>query len=332
MSEEPPLPAPNSSTAAARGRAPARTWVHLTHGIHLSPGADRRDALLGWQLLLPDAGCFTHVTAAELRGWWLPPVPSSCPVFVSVGQDDPRPLRTGIRTIRLERPVVPATVDGLRVAPPLEILVAAARDLGLVDLVVLLDGAAYIGDVDLDELRLVVSELRSRRGLPALRRALALADQRSESPWETLLRLLHVVCGIEVEPQFEVPGPYGPLARADLLVVGSRTLHEYDGEVHLPRARQKKDLRRLRRLDAADWSRHGFVAEDVLSRAVGILRDADAAVGRDHDPTRIRAWHDLLRESLFTPTGQARLLGRLGHASRRHRGASVTPGGPDAAC
>ena len=300
------------TTAPARGRAPKRSWTRLTHGIHVAPDAGRRDELHGWQLLLSGGGCFTHLTAAEVRGWWLPPVPIACPVFVSMGQTDPRPLRAGIHTLRLAHPVAPTTVDGLRVAPPLEMLIAAARDLGLVDLVVLIDAAAFAGDGDLAALRTEVSRLGRRRGLPALRRALELADDRSESPWETLLRLLHVVCGIEVEPQFEVTGPHGVLGRADLWLVGTKRLHEYDGEVHLPRAQQKKDLRRLRRLDGAGWSRHGYVSEDVLGRAVGILRDADDAVGRQHDPTRIRGWHDLLRDSLFTPTGRARFLTRLG--------------------
>jgi very-short-patch-repair endonuclease len=119
--------------------------------------------------------------------------------------------------------------------------------------------------------------------------------------------LLHVVSGIEVEPQKELAG-----ARADLWLVGTRTLHEYDGEVHGLRRQQKRDLRRLRRLDEAGWARHGYTDDDVLLRAVSVLRDADRAVGRQHRPDRIRPWHDLLKESLFTPAGQARLLRRLG--------------------
>jgi len=87
---------------------------------------------------------------------------------------------------------------------------------------------------------------------------LNLADPRSESPWETLLRLLLVCCGIDVQPQYEVPGAFGAVARADLWVVGTRTLQEFDGEVHLQPAQQKRDLRRLRRLDREHWTRHGY--------------------------------------------------------------------------
>lgn len=210
--------------------------------------------LAGWQLLLPAHGCFTHLTGAAIRGWWLPPLPAELPVFVSLGQRDPRPLRDGIRAVRLARPCGPELVGGVRVAPAVEILLACAQDLGLVDLVLLLDAAAYAGEVDLEDLRSAQPTLRRRRGLRALRRALELADPRSESPWETLLRLLHFICGVEVQPQYEVPGPHATLGRADLWIVGTQTLQEYDGEVHLPRAQQKRDLRRLRRLDEGHWT------------------------------------------------------------------------------
>ncbi len=175
----------------------------------------------------------------------------------------------------------------------------------------LLDGAAFAGDIDLAELAVALRTMRRRRGLVRLRQALAMADSRSESPWETLLRLLLVVCGVAVQPQYDVPGPHGPLARADLWVIGTSTLQEYDGEVHLPRAQQKRDLRRLRRLDAEHWTRHGYTDDDVLHRAVGILCDADRAMGREHLPERVRPWHDLIRQSLFTPAGRAQFARRL---------------------
>jgi len=123
--------------------------------------------------------------------------------------------------------------------------------------------------------------------------------------------LLLVVCGIAVQPQYDVPGAHGTIGRADLWVVGTRTLQEYDGEVHLPRAQQKRDLRRLRRLDAEQWTRHGYTDDDVLHRAVGILFDADRALGREHLPERVRPWHDVIRQSSFTPAGRAQLARRL---------------------
>lgn len=294
-----------------RGRSPGSGWRRLTHGIHVPAALSTTGDLVGWQLLLPARACFTHLTGAAIRGWWLPPIPAELPVFASLGQSDPRPIRAGIRSIRLARTAPFDVIDGVRVATPIEILLGCAQDLGLVDMVVLLDGAVFTDDIDLEEFAAALRPMSRRRGLVRLREALALADPRSESPWETLLRLLLVLCGIQVQPQFDVPGPHGPLARADLWVVGTRTLQEYDGEVHLPRAQQKRDLRRLRRLDAEQWTRHGYTDDDVLHRAVGILCDADRAIGREHLPERVRAWHGLIRQSLFTPAGRARLARRL---------------------
>lgn len=150
-----------------------------------------------------------------------------------------------------------------------------------------------------------------------LRQALDLADGRSESPWETLLRMLHRWCGIEVEPQYCLLDDDGTLAaRADLWLCGTNALHEYDGSHHLTRPRQRKDLARARRIGNRTWIRRGYTSSDVLHQAVGILRDADLSLGREHRPERIRAWHELLADSCFTPSGQPRLLDRLGRAPR----------------
>ena len=113
---------------------------------------------------------FTSLTALELHGLWLPPLPAELPLFVAM----PEPalhLGTCARAM-LER-------------------TAAER----------------------------------RRGAPRLRQALGRSDVRSESPWETLLRLMHLACDVPVEPQAEILAPDGSfIARADLRITGTRTL------------------------------------------------------------------------------------------------------------
>jgi hypothetical protein len=103
-----------------------------------------------------------------------------------------------------------------------------------------------------------------------LRRALALADGRSESAWETLLRLLHVTCGVAVEPQYELFDADGTLvARVDLWVRGTNALHEYDGHHHLSRPRQRKDVARARRVGNRTWVRRGYASlECCTTRSV----------------------------------------------------------------
>jgi hypothetical protein len=206
---------------------------------------------------------------------------------------------------------LPDEIDGLRVDRPAHALLACARELGLLDVVVLLDSALHHGGCSVTDLA-EVAEHR-RRGAPRLRAALALADGRSESPWETLLRVLHVCCDIDVVPQYALHDDDGAfLGRADLWLRGTNALHEYDGGHHLSQPQQRRDLRRARRLSNDEWVRRGYTSNDLLQQAVTILRDADLSLGREHRPSRIRAWHALLKESLFTATGQQRLRRRLG--------------------
>jgi len=201
-------------------------------------------------------------------------------------------------------------VNGLRLDPPTEVLLACARDLALLDLVVVLDAALHLGNCNRKDV--TAAALRRRRGAPRLRAALALADARSESPWETLLRLLHVSCDVEVVPQVSVYDDLGGfLGRADLWLRGTNAIHEYDGAHHLDSRQQRLDLRRARRLGNENWVRRGYTSVDVLQQGVGILRDADLSLGREHRPARIRRWHQLLNESAFTANGQERLRQRL---------------------
>lgn len=284
----------------------------MDHGLYRPAGAgdSLHHDLLAWRLVLPPSGVFTHLTAAAECGWWLPPLPEDLPVFVAMSEVESRPQRAGLLISR--HPQLPGMrpVNGLPLAEPAEILLSCARDLGLLDLVVLIDGALHLGWCTADDLRAVAR--RGRRGSPALRRALRLADGRSESAWETLLRMLHHACGVPVEPQYELFDEHGAfVARADLWIEGTRTMHEYDGGEHLTRPRQRHDLKRLRAIGHVGWTRRGYTSHEVLGQAAVILRDADASLGRPHRHDRIRAWHALLGESLFTAAGTKRFRARL---------------------
>ena len=310
-----------------RGHRRGIRWVPVTHGVHRAqtpaepedhpPFWDEED-LAGWQLLMTDVGCLTGLTALQVHGVPLPPLPGECPVFMALGKDDPRPMRDGVHTSRHIRPVPYVLVRGLRVAVLPEALTAAARWVGVVDLVAMIDAALYLKLVDLKDLEVMS---RSRRpGSRRLRTALALVDGRAESLWESLLRMLHVVCDIEVEPQWPLTDADGILvARADLWVVGTTALHEYDGDEHEKAPRRVVDRRRERRVDREGYVRRGYTSGDVIHRAVTILEDADRSVGRPHDPSRIREWHRLLKDSLFTPAGRTAFLARIPVATPRRR-------------
>jgi len=198
---------------------------------------------------------------------------------------------------------------GTTVTTAAETLLACARDLDVLDLVPLADSALRAGHCDVDELAVLAGTRRP--GARVLRRILPLLDQRSESAWESVLRVLHTAVGIEVEPQHVVRDAAGVfVARGDLWLVGTRRLHEYDGEVHRDRAAHRADLDRDRRLVEAGWQRCGYTAAEVLRRGGSIIASADAVLGRGWDPGRLHVWRGLVRASLYGSEGRARVRAR----------------------
>lgn len=295
------------------GRSPGRDWMQVTRGVHrIGDAEDPLVAdLLAWQAVLPEGAVFTHLTAARLYGWWLPPLPDDLPHFAAATLGQTGSTRSGIKVSRHK--VLPPSRPhcGLRIATPAEALLSGAADVGLIDLVVLATSAVRAGDCTIEQLEIAAAT--RRRGSRLLRRAVPLVEPACQSAWEVLLRLLHLVCDIAVEAQHEVRDEHGALlAQGDLWLAGTHVLHEYDGGDHLKTKQQRKDLKRATRLGHADWIRRGYTSQDVLSQAIVILRDADASLGREHRPHRVRAWHELLRLSLFTPAGTARFRSRLG--------------------
>lgn len=68
------------------------------------------------------------------------------PVFVSVPCDAPHPQRRGLFVTRHRRPIASEMINGIRLASAAETLLAAARDLGLLDIVILGDAAFHLRD------------------------------------------------------------------------------------------------------------------------------------------------------------------------------------------
>lgn len=287
----------------ARGKARNSAYVPVTRGLYrlVALPDPRITELQAWaEVLQPDGG-FTHLSSAGLRGWPLPRI--AMPTFGVIPEHAARPRRPGLIVSRNTGELRCENRCGLPVAGATDTLLAAARDLALLDLVVLVDAALYSKDCTLAELRLAVQ--RRRRGAPALRRALKYADGRAESAWESLLRMLHHLCDVPVEPQFVV-GPY----RADLRIGRTTRLAEYDGGAHREADRHDHDLERERHFGREHWERFGYTARVVLRQGLSILRDADDALGRPHEPARIRAWHAALLASSYTTPGQQRLSAR----------------------
>ena len=282
------------------------------------------DELCAWSLVLPQDAGFTHLTAAELFGWWLPSSPPH-PVFVAMRRSDPRPRRPGLLACRHPKSFALTLQDGLKVTTPAETLLAAARDLGVLDLVVMRDSALRLDQVTRVELEIAAAQ--RRRGAPLLRQVIPLLDKRSESAWESIMRVLQGAADVPVEPQFPVHDADGRfLARADFRVVGTRRLHEYDGADHRRPEVQDGDLKRDRALLAADWERYGFTSRHLLNEAATFIRDADQLLGRGWDSARLWAWEDLLNASMLRRPGRSRALSHWRRALLAQESGQAGPG------
>lgn len=306
----------DADIGAVRGDIRAVGYRRIGHGLYLpvlpgsGPDQETIRELQAWRLVLPEGAVFTHLTAARLLGWNLPRLPEYVPVFAAVQYDGPRPRRPALICSRLVRTAQVQHHRGVPIDTAEEILLRAARDLSLLDLVVLVDAALHAGHTTRKRL-LALCNAAPRPGVRRLRKAVRLSDARSESAWETLLRIFHLLIRVAVEPQFEIFDDEGLfVARADLLVVGTWFLHEYDGGVHRTPEAQAADLRRERRLSGTPYRRRAFTADELLNRPLVVLQEIDRALGRPHLPGRVQQWRRLVGESCWSPAGRARLENR----------------------
>ena len=101
---------------------------------------------------------------------------------------------------------------------------------------------------------------------------------------------------IEVEPQKEIFDQWGRfVARGDLWLVGTRRIHEYDGDVHRDRQTHRSDLGRDRRLVEIEWQRMGFTSYQLLNEGASISASADRLLGRRWNPQRLCALGSVIR-------------------------------------
>lgn len=113
-------------------------------------------------------------------------------------------------------------------------------------LMVAADAALRQGLVTPDQLRAAASLLRGQRGLTRARAAIEWCDARHETPGESVTAFVLRQLGYDLDPQFGpgLTGPGGGPLHADFLILGTRVLVEFDGEIKYE-ARDADEARQL---------------------------------------------------------------------------------------
>ena len=161
------------------------SWKRLARGIYAWTGLteDRLSHLEGLAHRLPEACAFSGLTAARVFGLEVG-MDQSVEVSAPLGL----PLRCTadwkVRHVSLA-PGDTVRYRGLTVTSPTRTFFDLARLLGLGDAVAALDWALHHRWVFLPRLQSYLDERPRWRGLSRARRALAVADGRSESPMES---------------------------------------------------------------------------------------------------------------------------------------------------
>lgn len=159
-------------------------------------------------------------------------------------------------------------IHGVRVTTPLR----TALDLGRLRhrdrAIAALDQLLRLDRFDKEELLEGIARFRGFRGVRQLRVLAPLADPRSESPGESVLRLrFHDAVLPAPTPQVEIRDEFGQfLARGDLVIEELRFLAEYDGGRWHGPTRTASDERRRARLEEAGWIVSVFHRADLFGR------------------------------------------------------------------
>ncbi|HET9778431.1 MAG TPA: hypothetical protein VFP81_04000 [Propionibacteriaceae bacterium] len=128
--------------------------------------------------------------------------------------------------------------------------------------------------------------------------------------------MLHLAAAVEVESQKKIYDGWGRfVARADLWLVGTRRIHEYDGEAHRDREAHRADLTRERRLVEIGWQRTGFTSPQLPFEGGSIIADIDRLLGRTWNRRRLERWEVLLDDSLLRAGGRVRVRRRWQHGT-----------------
>jgi len=244
-----------------------RHIVRIRRGVY-GPGLpDGLDHLKAATVSL--RGVVSHDSAAALWGLEMAHQPDQ---HITVPRNRSRAKYPGVAVCRADLEETEVR-QGLRVTTVLRTVLDCATVLDLADAVVVADSALRAGFITLDELRAAAARVHGLHGQTA-RRVAALADSRSGSVLESLLRVLLVEAGLAPDQsQYTIRDEEGRLvARVDYVYRSARLIVEADGfEFHRERADYRKDRRHANTFCRGDWSLLRFTWEDVRFDAAYVI-------------------------------------------------------------
>ncbi|UOX87326.1 hypothetical protein MUY14_37255 [Amycolatopsis sp. FBCC-B4732] len=172
--------------------------------------------------------------------------------------------------------------DGIRLATPLRLVLDTLTNTklhrSLPRVVGYLDAFLHSGLVDLVEL---CDYLQPRRdnGMVRARKAVALADARSESIPESELRVWLTIAGLKPEVQVEVVAGAGDfLGRLDLAFPAQKLAVEYDGEWHLGGIQPRLDAQRRAAIESEGWRFVVVTKTDLYGEPKRVVETVKAAL------------------------------------------------------
>jgi len=232
--------------------------------------------------LAGSAALVCETTALALLGVELPDADMARTVHIWVPRGVMGPRMAGIRVHRDSLAYPPKKIaTGLTAVNPVECWLQAAHTLSVRDLVVLADGLTRRRDplVFVDDVREVLAQAGGRRGVDRARTALDLAREGTDSPMETLLRLVLVEAGLPcpvVNHPLKLPSGTVPYY-LDMAYPDAQVAVEYDGAIHVAdAAHMRRDQARRRWIEDHGWRLITATAPDLAdpSGLVGSVRRA----------------------------------------------------------
>lgn len=290
----------------ARGRA----WRRTSQGLYVPAAAARtvEQRIVEAAAVTPAYGAVTGWAALRwLGGSWFDGTYAGeeLPVTIALMDSSIR-AQAGIAISeeRLDPTEIQAS-RGLRVTTAayallFEIRHAAFEDRAVVDA----DMAAYDDLVSRDELALLVARSRGWDGIGRGRAVVGLMEENAWSPSEVAMRAIWtgdagLPCPLANRPVFDLHGRH--VATPDLIDPSAGVVGEYDSELHLDRARRRRDLEREERYRAVGLEPVSMVTGELSGPwpFVARLRAAYARAART--PASARRW-TLERPDWWVPT------------------------------